>query len=127
MAELSQSELFAVESIVAGVQRRDLQRRRRARSGWAFLITAIVALPVIGSALDDAISLTGALTRIGVALALSLFLASALGSLIDSFQTQAAVTTVENAVLAARKTAEEISTDDTSSTKPHETVSPEGQ
>lgn len=126
MAELSQSELFAVQSIVAGVQGRDLKRRRRARSGWAFLVTAVVALPVIASALDDAISLTSALTRIGVALALSLFLASALGSLIDSFQTQAAITTVENAVLTARKAAEEDPTDDPSSTTSPERVSQEG-
>lgn len=105
MAELSAAERATVESIVAGVQRRNRRRRQAARSGWALLATAAVALPVIASAMDDAISITTALTRIGLALALSMFLASAIGSLVDNYQNQAALQSVESALLNARRAA----------------------
>lgn len=102
MAELSASERSTVESIVAGVHRRNARRRQAARSGWALLATAAIALPVIASALDDAISVTTALTRIGIALALTMFVATALGSLMDNYQTQAALRSVETALVNAR-------------------------
>lgn len=102
MAELSASERSTVESIVAGVHRRNARRRQAARSGWALLATAAIALPVIASALDDAISVATALTRIGIALALTMFVATALGSLMDNYQTQAALRSVETALVNAR-------------------------
>lgn len=102
MAELTASERSTVESIVAGVHRRNARRRQSARSGWALLATAGIALPVIASAMDDAISITTALTRIGIALVLTMFIATALGSLMDNYQTQAALRTVESALLNAR-------------------------
>ena len=102
MAELTSSERSTVESIVAGVHRRNARRRQAARSGWALLATAGIALPVIASAMADAISLTTAMTRIGIALALTMFIVTALGSLMDNYQTQAALHTVESALLNAR-------------------------
>ena len=102
MAELTDSERSTVESIVLGVHRRNARRRQAARSGWALLVPAGIALPVIATALDDAISLTTALTRIGVAFLLTMFIATALGSLMDNYQTQAALRTVESALLNAR-------------------------
>lgn len=102
MADLTVAERSAVESIVAGVQRRSIARRRAARSGWAFLATAAVALPVIASAMSNAITLTTALTRIGVALILALFVSSALGSLLETYQTQAALSSMEAAIVTAR-------------------------
>lgn len=102
MAELTASERSTVESIVAGVHRRNSRRRQAARSGWALLASAAIALPVIASAMDDAISLTTAITRIGIALLLTMFIATALGSLMDNYQTQAALNTVESALLNAR-------------------------
>ena len=91
-----------MESIVAGVHRRNARRRQAVRSGWALLATAGIAMPVIASAMDNAISLTTALTRIGIALVLTMFIATALGSLMDNYQTQAALRTVESALLNAR-------------------------
>lgn len=102
MAELTDSERSTVESIVLGVHRRNARRRQAARSGWALLATAGIALPVIASAMDDAISLTTAFTRIGIAFLLTMFIATALGSLMDNYQTQAALRTVESALLNAR-------------------------
>lgn len=102
MAELTASERSTVESIVAGVHRRNARRRQAARSGWALLATAGIALPVIASAMDDAISLTTAVLRIGIALVLTMFIATALGSLMDNYQTQAALHSVETALVNAR-------------------------
>ncbi len=107
MAELTSAERSTVESIVVGVHRRNARRRQAARSGWAMLATAGIALPVIASAMDDAISLTTAITRIGIAFALTTFLAMAIGSLMDNYQTQAALQSVESALLNARAAVDE--------------------
>lgn len=107
MAELTASERSTVESIVAGVHRRNARRRQAARSGWALLATAGIALPVIASAMEDAISITTALTRIGIAFALTMFVVTALGSLLDNYQMQAALHTVESALVEARSAVSE--------------------
>jgi hypothetical protein len=107
VAELTASERSTVESIVAGVHRRNARRRQAARSGWALLATAGIALPVIASAMNDAISLTTAITRIGIALVLTMFVVTALGSLMDNYQTQAALHSVESALVNARNAAAE--------------------
>lgn len=107
MAELSASERSTVESIVAGVHRRNARRRQAARSGWALLATGGISLPVIASAMDDAISLSTAATRIGIALVLTMVVAMGVGSLMDNYQTQAALQTVESALLHARDAVEE--------------------
>lgn len=107
MSELTTAERSTVESIVTGIHNRNQRRRQAARSGWALLATAAVAIPVVASALRGAITTQTAITRIGVALVLSVFVAAALGSLIDSYQRQAALTTVERAVLDARAAVEE--------------------
>lgn len=107
MSELTANERATVESIVAGVQRRNSKRRQASRTGWALLATAAIALPVIASAMDGAITLTTALTRIGLALVISLFVATALGSLVDAYQTEAALRSVEDALRNARRAAEE--------------------
>lgn len=102
MADLTASERSTVESIVAGVHRRNARRRQAARSGWALLATAGIALPVIASAMNDAISLSTALMRIGIAFVLTTFVVTALGSLMDNYQTQAALHSVESALINAR-------------------------
>ena len=107
MAELTASERSTVESIVAGVHRRNARRRQAARSGWALLATAGIALPVIASAMEDAISITTALTRIGIAFALTMFVVTTLGSLLDNYQMQAALHTVESALVEARSAVSE--------------------
>jgi hypothetical protein len=107
VVELTAAERSTVESIVAGVQRRNAGRRRSARSGWALLATSAVALPVIASAMDDSITTTTAVTRIAVALALALFVSSAVGSLLENYQTQAALQTVEGALVSARSAVSE--------------------
>lgn len=107
MAELTASERSTVESIVAGVHRRNARRRQAARSGWALLATAGIALPVIASAMEDAISITTALTRIGIAFVLTMFVVTALGSLLDNYQMQAALHTVESALVEARSAVSE--------------------
>lgn len=111
MAELTASERSTVESIVAGVHRRNARRRQAARSGWALLATAGIALPVIASAMEDAISITTALTRIGIAFALTMFVVTALGSLLDNYQMQAALHTVESALVEARSAVSEAETE----------------
>ena len=105
MSELTAAERSAVESIVLGVHRRSAKRHQAARTGYALLATAVISVPVVNSALGNAITTTTALTRIGIALVLSLFVSSAIGSLIDGYQRQAAYTTVEHAVITARKAA----------------------
>lgn len=102
MAELTAAERSTVESIVAGVHRRNARRRQAARSGWALLATAGIALPVIASAMNDAISLTTAVMRISIAFVLTMFVVGALGSLMDNYQTQAALRSVESALVNAR-------------------------
>jgi len=102
VADLTASERSTVESIVAGVHRRNARRRQAARSGWALLATAGIALPVIASAMNDAISLSTALMRIGIAFVLTTFVVTALGSLMDNYQTQAALHSVESALINAR-------------------------
>lgn len=107
MPELSHSERATVESIVMGVQRRNRRRRQAARSGWALLATAAVALPVLASAMDDAITPLTAVTRIGLAFILAMFVATAMGSLVDGYQADAALRSVESALMNARQAAEE--------------------
>ena len=46
------------------------------------------------------------MTRIGIAFVLSMFVTATVGSLMDSYRTQAALSTVEAALLAAREYAE---------------------
>ncbi|MEZ5245757.1 MAG: hypothetical protein R2707_11705 [Acidimicrobiales bacterium] len=111
MAELKASERSAVESIVVGVHRRNARRRQAARSGWALLATAGIALPVIASAMEDAISLTTAITRIGIAFLLTMFVVTALGSLLDNYQMQAALHSVESALVNARSAAADAAAD----------------
>jgi hypothetical protein len=105
VAELNASERSTVESIVVGVHRRNARRRQAARSGWALLATAGIALPVIASAMEDAISLATAITRIGIAFVLTMFVVTALGSLLDNYQMQAALHSVESALVNARSAA----------------------
>jgi hypothetical protein len=124
--ELTAAEKSTVESIVAGVQRRNARRRRASRSGWALLATAAVALPVIASAMDDAITMTTAVTRIVIAMALSMFVASALGSILENYQTQAALQTVEEALLNARKAAAEAAAEVVANPMAAESLSQEG-
>ncbi len=126
MPELTPAEKSTVESIVSGVQRRNAKRRRAARSGWALLATAAVALPVIASAMDDAITTTTAVTRIAIAMALSMFVASALGSLLENYQTQAALQTVEEALLNARTAAAEAAAEVAAAPMAAESLSQEG-
>lgn len=102
MRELTSTERSTVEAIVGGIQRRNRRRHQAARSGWAFLVTGALALPVIAAAMDDAISLNTAVLRIGVALALSMFVSLAIGSMLDSYQNAAALQSVEDALLKAR-------------------------
>lgn len=110
MSDLTRAERSTVESIVDGVHRRNAKRRQAARSGWALLITAAVAIPVVGAQLSNAITARTALTRVGVALVLALFVTTALGSLFDAYQRQAAFSSVERAVIEARAVAAQAAT-----------------
>ena len=119
MAEtLTAHERSTIVAIVENIQRRSRNRRKAARSGWALLITGGLALPILAGAIDGSITLTTALTRIGLALVLSLFVATTIGSMIDHYQTQAALTSVEEALLTAREAAADEPTDSTDDDHP---------
>ena len=115
---LTYGERSTITAIIDNIQRRSRGRRRAARSGWALLVTAGLSLPVLAGAIDGSITLTTALVRIGLALTLSLFVASTVGSMMDHYQTQAALTSVEDALLAARGAAASEPTDSTDDDQP---------
>ena len=112
-ATLTAHERSTVVAVVEGIQRRNRRRHRAARTGWALLATAGISLPVIAGALDQSIALTTALVRIGLALALCLFVATVIGTMIDTYQTQAALGSVEDALLTARAVASDPTADST--------------
>ena len=112
MAELTVAERSTIEAVVEGMQRRAMKQRRRARQGWAFLLTGALAIPIISASFDGTITLATAATRIAIALFITTAIVSMVGSLFDSYQGQAAVTTVQEAVIEARKKADEMSDDD---------------
>lgn len=66
------------------------------------LVAGGLSLPILAAALDNSISLFTALTRIGIALAITIFISHMVGALMDNYQAQAAISTVENAVMTAR-------------------------
>ena len=105
MPELTTAERSTVEAVVGGVQRRARRRRQAGRTGWALLLTAGLSLPIIAAALEGAITLPTALTRIAVAFLVTMFVASMVGALMDNYQAQAALQSVERAVIAAREAA----------------------
>lgn len=101
------SERSTIEAVVGGVQRRALQRRKRTRQGWAFLLSGALSIPIISASFDGTITLVTAATRIGVALFITTGIVAMVGSLFDSYQGQAAVATVQDAVIEARARADE--------------------
>ncbi len=112
MAELTVTEKSTIEAVVDGMQRRALKRRKAARQGWAFLLTGALSIPIIASAFDGMISLPTAAMRIVIALVITTGIVSMVGSLFDSYQGQAAIRTVETAVMTARRQADEAAADD---------------
>lgn len=106
MADLSLAERSTIEAVVDGMQKRSIRRRRAGRQGWAFLLTGALSIPIIASAFDGMITLPTAAIRIGIALFLTTGIISMVGSLFDSYQGQAAVRTVEHAMLEARREAD---------------------
>lgn len=104
-AELSAAERTTIASIVGSIRERDVRRRSALRSGWALLIGATLSLPVIAGALDGSITITTAVMRIAIALGLSVFVTLTVGSLMDNYRTQAALNSVESALLTARQAA----------------------
>lgn len=102
MREISDTERSTIEAVVDGVQRSARRRRQSARTGWAMLAAGGLSLPILAAALDNSISLTTALSRIGIALAITIFVSHMVGALMNNYQAQAAISTVENAVLTAR-------------------------
>ena len=115
MAEvvLTAGERSTITAVVEGIQRKTKHRRTAARSGWAMLATACLSMPIIASALDQTITITTAVMRIGLAMVLTTFVAMTIGSMIDHYQTQAALGTVEEALLAARAMAADDTPDST--------------
>lgn len=107
MTELSTVERSTIEAIVDGIQHRSQSRRKASRQGWALLAVGGLSLPIIGSALDGTITLPTALIRIGIALVITTAIVSMVGSLYDSYVSQAAFKTVEEAVVTARQQAHE--------------------
>jgi hypothetical protein len=118
-AVLSAGERSTINAVVEGIQRKTRKRRKAQRSGYAFLATACLSLPIIAGALDETITLTTAVMRIGLAFALSTFVAMTIGSMIDHYQTQAAFGSVEDALLAARSMAADDTPDSTDDDQPH--------
>ena len=118
MTDLSLAERSTIEAVVEGMQRRAMKQRKRARQGWAFLITGALSIPIISSSFDGAITLPTAATRIAIALLLTTGIISMVGFLFDSYQGQAAVATVQEAVIEARKKADEMPDEDDSSATP---------
>lgn len=104
-AELSAAERTTIASIVGSIRERDVRRRGALRSGWALLIGATLSLPVIAGALEGSITITTAVMRIAIALGLSVFVTLTVGSLMDNYRTQAALNSVESALLTARQAA----------------------
>lgn len=102
MAEISAAERNTIEAVVDGVQRNARRRRQSSRTGWALLVTGGLSLPILAAALENSISLPTAISRIGIALAVAVFVSHMVGALMDNYQAQAAISTVENAVLTAR-------------------------
>ena len=102
MAEISAAERGTIEAVVDGVQRSARRRRQSARTGWALLVAAGLSLPILAAALDNSISTTTALGRISIALAICVFISHMVGALMDNYQSQAAISTVEHAVRTAR-------------------------
>lgn len=84
-----------------------MKRRKRARQGWAFLLSGALSIPIISASLDGSITLVTAATRIAVALVITTGIVAMVGSLFDSYQGQAAVKTVQDAVIEARTKAKE--------------------
>jgi hypothetical protein len=107
VAELTVSERSTIEAVVDGMQRRAMKQRKRARQGWAFLLTGALSIPIISASFDGTITLTTAASRIGIALVITTGISAMVGSLFDSYQGQAAVATVQQAVIQAREQADE--------------------
>ena len=93
MTDLSIAERSTIEAVVDGVQRRTMKRRKRARQGWAFLLSGALSIPIISASLDGSITVVTAATRIAVALVITTGIVAMVGSLFDSHQGQAAVKT----------------------------------
>ena len=118
MAELTTSERSTIEAVVDGMQRRAMKQRKRARQGWAFLLTGALSIPIISASFDGTITMTTAATRIAIALFLTTGIIGMVGSLFDSYQGQAAVATVQGAVIEARKKADEMTDGDGAGSDP---------
>ena len=118
MTDLSIAERSTIEAVVDGVQRRTMKRRKRARQGWAFLLSGALSIPIISASLDGSITLVTAATRIAVALVITTGIVAMVGSLFDSYQGQAAVKTVQDAVIEARKKAEAAAAAEASARRP---------
>ncbi len=110
---LTAGERSTITAVVQGIQRKTKRRRSASRSGWAMLATACLSMPIIAGALDETITITTAVMRIGMAMVLTTFVAMTIGSMIDHYQTQAALGTVEEALLAARAMAVDNTPDST--------------
>ena len=63
---------------------------------------------ILDASFDGTITLVTAATRIVIALAITTGIVAMVGSLFDSYQGQAAVKTVQDAVIEARKKADEL-------------------
>lgn len=118
MADLTTSERSAIEAVIDGMQRRAMKKRKRARQGWAFLLTGALSIPIISASFDGTITMTTAATRIAIALFLTTGIIGMVGSLFDSYQGQAAVATVQGAVIEARKKADEMTDSDADGSDP---------
>lgn len=118
MTDLSVAERSTIEAVVEGMQRRAMKQRKRARQGWAFLATGALSIPIISASFSGTITLPTAATRIAIALVLTTGIISMVGFLFDSYQGQAAVATVQEAVIQARKKAEEMPDEDDPSADP---------
>ena len=118
MTDLSVAERSTIEAVVEGMQRRAMKKRKRARQGWAFLLTGALSIPIISASFDGTITLTTAATRIAIALFITTGIIAMVGSLFDSYQGQAAVATVQAAVIEARKKADEAGDDDDAASDP---------
>lgn len=95
-----------MEAMVDGVRRRSQRARRTYRRGWASLATATLSLPVLDGALEGSISLPTALGRVALAFVLCRLAADLIGSLVEHYQTSAAVAAVTGAIADARAAAD---------------------
>ncbi|MEM9200543.1 MAG: hypothetical protein AAGC53_02740 [Actinomycetota bacterium] len=107
VSDLSTKELSTIEAVVEGVQKRAQKKRKRSRQGWAFLITGALSIPIFSAAFNGAITTSTAASRIGIALFITSGISAMVGSLFDSYQGQAAVKSVQEAVVEAKKKAAE--------------------